>query len=218
LIIQSSSNPFIRYPLISFSPSFGLFLPMLYSSFGPDQIEAGLDEAGRGCLAGPVVAAAVILPKGYQHPLLKDSKKLSARQREKLRAEIGAAALAVGIGVAEPAEIDQANVLQASLSAMHRAVAQLALAPELLLVDGKFFRPYPGLAHECIVRGDGLYLSIAAASVVAKTYRDELMRALADLYPPYGWAHNAGYPTAEHYAALAEHGATPYHRRSFRLG
>ncbi len=190
---------------------------MLYTSFTPDHVEAGLDEAGRGCLAGPVVAAAVILPKDYQHPLLKDSKKLTAKQREKLRGEIDQVAIGIGIGLAWPAEIDQINILQASITAMHRAVAQLPLAPELLLVDGKFFRIYPGIAHACIIRGDGLYLSIAAASIVAKTHRDQLMRVLAEQYPEYGWAHNAGYPTSAHYQAIAQFGETPLHRQSFRL-
>jgi ribonuclease HII len=190
---------------------------MLLSQFTPDLIEAGLDEAGRGCLAGPVVAAAVILPKGYQHPLLRDSKKLTARQREKLRAELEREALAWAVGLAPPHEIDTVNVLQASLNAMHRATDGLGLRPELLLVDGKFFRPYPQVAHECIVRGDGLYFSIAAASVFAKTERDRLMARYAEQYPHYGWEHNAGYPTAEHYQALAHYGETPLHRRSFRL-
>ena len=190
---------------------------MLYTSFTPNYVEAGLDEAGRGCLAGPVVAAAVILPKDYQHPLLKDSKKLTAKQREKLRGEIGQIAIGIGVGLAWPAEIDQINILQASITAMHRAVAQLPSAPELLLVDGKFFRAYPGIAHECIIRGDGLYLSIAAASVVAKTHRDQLMRVLAEQYPEYGWAHNVGYPTATHYQAIEQFGETPFHRQSFRL-
>lgn len=190
---------------------------MLIASYTENLSEAGVDEAGRGCLAGPVVAAAVMLPKGYRHPLLKDSKKLTFRQREKLRMEIERDALAIGIGTATVEEIDRINVLQASVLAMNRAVEAMSLQPELLLIDGKFFTARVPTAYLCIVKGDGLYCSIAAASVVAKTYRDDLMREYAEQYPQYGWQQNAGYPTRAHYRAIAEHGITPLHRRSFRL-
>jgi ribonuclease HII len=190
---------------------------MLQSSYSTDLTEAGVDEAGRGCLAGPVVAAAVILPKDYKHPLLKDSKKLSARQRLQLKDEIVHHALALGIGAASHQEIDEINVLQASLLAMHRAIDQLCLRPELLLVDGKFFNPYQNIPHQCIIKGDNLFYAIAAASVIAKTHRDELMQHYAGLYKGYGWEHNAGYPTRAHYEAIAKVGISPIHRRSFRL-
>ncbi|MCS7019339.1 MAG: ribonuclease HII [Cytophagales bacterium] len=190
---------------------------MLIAAYTETLVEAGIDEAGRGCLAGPVVAAAVILPKGYHHPLLKDSKKLSYRQREKLQLEIERDALAIGIGQATPDEIDRINVLRASILAMNRAVEALPLQPELLLIDGKFFTPQLPIPYQCIVKGDGLYYSIAAASVMAKTYRDHLMQEYAEQYPQYGWQQNVGYPTQAHYRAIAEHGVTPLHRRSFRL-
>lgn len=190
---------------------------MLISSYTNDLTEAGVDEAGRGCLAGPVVAAAVILPKAYVHPLLNDSKKLSYRQREKLRLEIERDAYAIGIGTASPEEIDRINVLQASILAMNRAVAALSVKPELLLIDGKFFSTDGAVPYRCIVKGDGLYYSIAAASVIAKTHRDYLMQEYAEIYPQYGWQQNAGYPTKSHYQAIASYGITPLHRRSFRL-
>lgn len=180
-------------------------------------MECGCDEAGRGCLAGPVVAAAVILPERFAHPLLNDSKQLSESQRELLRPIIEGEALSWGIGVCSPEEIDQLNILQASITAMHRAVDQLVLSPELLLIDGNRFRPYPGISHECIVKGDATYRSIAAASILAKTERDRLMLELAQLYPGYGFAEHKGYPTPQHRAALAELGPSPVHRLSFRL-
>ncbi|WP_455108515.1 ribonuclease HII [Porphyromonas sp.] len=180
-------------------------------------MECGCDEAGRGCLAGPVVAAAVILPKGFAHPLLNDSKQLTETQRELLRPIIEAEALSWGIGVCSPEEIDQLNILQASITAMHRAIDQLVLSPELLLIDGNRFRPYPGIPHECIVKGDATYRSIAAASILAKTERDRLMLELAQQYPGYGFAEHKGYPTPQHRAALAELGPSPVHRLSFRL-
>lgn len=180
-------------------------------------MECGCDEAGRGCLAGPVVAAAVILPEHFAHPLLNDSKQLTETQRELLRPIIEAEALSWGIGVCSPEEIDQLNILQASITAMHRAVDQLVLSPELLLIDGNRFRPYPGISHECIVKGDATYRSIAAASILAKTERDRLMLELAQLYPGYGFAEHKGYPTPQHRAALAELGPSPVHRLSFRL-
>nr|WP_311447755.1 ribonuclease HII [uncultured Porphyromonas sp.] len=180
-------------------------------------MECGCDEAGRGCLAGPVVAAAVILPERFTHPLLNDSKQLTESQRELLRPIIEAEALSWGIGVCSPEEIDQLNILQASITAMHRAIDQLVLSPELLLIDGNRFRPYPGIPHECIVKGDATYRSIAAASILAKTERDRLMLELAQLYPGYGFAEHKGYPTPQHRAVLAELGPSPVHRLSFRL-
>ena len=180
-------------------------------------MECGCDEAGRGCLAGPVVAAAVILPERFAHPLLNDSKQLTESQRELLRPIIEAEALSWGIGVCSPEEIDQLNILQASITAMHRAVDQLVLRPELLLIDGNRFRPYPGIPHECIVKGDATYRSIAAASILAKTERDRMMLELALQYPGYGFAEHKGYPTLQHRAALAELGPSPVHRLSFRL-
>lgn len=180
-------------------------------------MECGCDEAGRGCLAGPVVAAAVILPERFAHPLLNDSKQLTEAQRELLRPIIEAEALSWGIGLCSPAEIDQLNILQASITAMHRAIDQLVLSPELLLIDGNRFRPYPGIPHECIVKGDATYRSIAAASILAKTERDRLMLELEEQYPGYGFAEHKGYPTPQHRAALAELGPSPVHRLSFRL-
>jgi ribonuclease HII len=179
--------------------------------------EAGLDEAGRGCLAGPVFAAAVILPPDYSPPFLNDSKQLTARRREALRLDICSNAVAWAVAEASPAEIQEINIAQASYLAMHRAVATLAVPATHLLVDGNRFRPYDGLPHTCIVGGDGLYRNIAAASILAKTFRDERMRELAEKYSAYGWARNAGYPTAAHRAALRAHGITPHHRLGFRL-
>ena len=190
----------------------------LHAHFSPlGLMECGCDEAGRGCLAGPVVAAAVILPERFAHPLLNDSKQLTETQRELLRPIIEAEALSWGIGVCSPEEIDQLNILQASITAMHRAIDQLVLSPELLLIDGNRFRPYPGIPHECIVKGDATYRSIAAASILAKTERDRMMLELAQLYPGYGFAEHKGYPTPQHRAALAELGPSPVHRLSFRL-
>ncbi|MCU0392460.1 MAG: ribonuclease HII [Thermoflexibacter sp.] len=190
---------------------------MLYSSFSPNLIEAGVDEAGRGCLAGPVVASAVILPKDYKHEWLTDSKKLNKKQREKLREEIEKEAICIAIGMASPQEIDQINILQASVLAMHRAIEKLDPQAELLLIDGKYFKPYPFTLHECIVKGDSLYLSIAAASIIAKTERDKIMEQYAQEFPMYAWEHNAGYPTKAHYHAIQTYGITPLHRQSFRL-
>ena len=190
---------------------------MLKSFFDPTLVEAGLDEAGRGCLAGPVVAAAVVLPKAYTHSLLKDSKQLSRGQRESLREEIERDALAWAVGEATCQEIDRVNILNATFLAMHRAVEGLTLRPEHLLVDGNRFSSFPLIAHTCIVRGDEQYLAIAAASVLAKTHRDALMRGLAGAFPRYDWARNAGYPTPAHRQALSEYGPTQHHRRSFRL-
>lgn len=190
---------------------------MLLSLFSNGKIEAGCDEAGRGCLAGPVVAASVILPSDYSHEILNDSKQLTENQRIKLRKEIVRDAIAYGIGVASPDEIDDINILNASYLAMHRAIDQLKVAPELLLIDGNRYKPHNEIPYECIIKGDGKYYSIAAASILAKTYRDELMRQLALEFPDYGWETNVGYPTHQHREGIREHGATTYHRMSFQL-
>jgi len=190
---------------------------MLRSSFTPDLREAGCDEAGRGCLAGPVVAAAVVLPKDFTHPLLTDSKLLSLEQRNRLREEIKEVALSYAVAEVDNLTIDKINILNASFLAMHRAVAQLDRQPELLLIDGNRFNPYPFVPHQCIVKGDSKYFSIAAASVLAKTHRDELMQQLAEEHPQYGWHTNVGYPTIAHRAAIARYGPTAWHRRSFKL-
>jgi ribonuclease HII len=190
---------------------------MLAANYSGKVLEAGLDEAGRGCLAGPVVAAAVVLPGDYWHPLLTDSKLLSRARREQLREEICREALYWAIGQADHAEIDQINILNASFLAMHRAVDQLEQMPDFLLVDGNRFKAYKTIGHACIVKGDSKYFSIAAASVLAKTHRDELMGQLAQAYPHYGWDQNAGYPTIRHRQAIADHGTSPYHRLTFRL-
>ena len=190
---------------------------MLLPYLEKGRIEAGCDEAGRGCLAGPVFAAAVILPEGYRNELLNDSKKLTDRQRNTLRPIIEKDALAWSVGIVTNEEIDRINILQASFLAMHRAVAALGISPEHLLIDGNRFNPYPNIPHTCIVKGDGKMMSIAAASILAKTHRDEYMRRIAKEYPQYGWDHNMGYPTKEHYAAIERFGITPYHRKSFNL-
>lgn len=180
-------------------------------------IEAGCDEAGRGCLAGSVVAAAVILPPNFSHSILTDSKQLTEKQRLELRSEIMESAIAWAIAWCTHEEIDKINILNASFLAMHRALDQLKVQPSHLLIDGNRFKPYKNLSHSCIIQGDGLYYSIAAASILAKTYRDEWMARLGDEFPPYLWAKNKGYPTEDHRKAIAAHGLTPYHRRSFRL-
>ncbi|MBP9925053.1 MAG: ribonuclease HII [Cyclobacteriaceae bacterium] len=190
---------------------------MLLSSFTHDLIEAGCDEVGRGCLAGPVVAAAVILPKNYKHDLLNDSKQLSRQQRQTLQTDIVHDALAWAIAEVGNDEIDQINILNASFKAMHLALDQLALRPELLLIDGNRFKPYQEIKFECVIKGDGKYLSIAAASVLAKNYRDELMEKLSLEFPGYSWNTNVGYPTAEHRDGIRAQGITPYHRKSFQL-
>jgi ribonuclease HII len=179
--------------------------------------EAGCDEAGRGCLAGPVYAAAVILPKRYRNRELNDSKKLTARQRERLRDEIMLHAVAWSIASCSNTEIDNMNILRASITAMHRAIAKLQVTPLLLLIDGNRFYTYENIPHHTIVRGDATYLSIAAASVLAKTERDHYMEELDALFPYYGWRQNKGYPTAEHRKAIAMHGPSPWHRLSFNL-
>lgn len=181
------------------------------------KIEAGCDEAGRGCLAGSVYAAAVILPDGYDNPSLNDSKQLSAAKRKRLRDEIVRDAVAWAIGVVTPEEIDHINILRASILAMHRALDQLQVRPEAIIVDGNRFLPYCDLPYTTIVKGDGKYQAIAAASILAKTYRDEYMERLAQEYPQYGWLSNKGYPTAQHREAIRQYGVTPYHRKSFDL-
>ncbi|MFN8698379.1 MAG: ribonuclease HII [Flavobacteriales bacterium] len=191
--------------------------PCLLSSFSGNRTEAGCDEAGRGCLAGPVVAAAVILPRTFRHPLLNDSKQLSHSQRNTLRPIIEAEALSWAIGVIEPEVIDEINILRASFKAMHVALQQLSVKPELILVDGNRFDPYPQVPHHCIIKGDGKYMSIAAASVLAKTHRDEIMEKLHIDFPQYHWAKNKGYPTPEHRMAILETGSSPHHRKSFTL-
>jgi len=190
---------------------------MLLSYYNQHVIEAGLDEVGRGCLAGPVVAAAVILPSDYTHLTLNDSKQLSRGQREKLREEIKRDALAWAVAEVSNTEIDRINIARASFLAMHRAVDALTIRPEHLLVDGNRFINYPQIPHTCIIKGDTKFLSIAAASVLAKTYRDDLMEQLAIEFPHYGWARNVGYPTPVHRAAIREHGPCLWHRMSFRL-
>ena len=180
-------------------------------------IIAGCDEAGRGCLAGPVVAAAVILPKDFKNKVLKDSKVLSEKERELLRSIIEKEALSWAIGIAEPKEIDKINILNASFLAMHRAINRLNAKSELLLIDGNRFNPYTNIPHKCIIKGDGKYLSIAAASVLAKTYRDDIMKKLDLGSPEYKWKKNKGYPTKEHRKAITEYGATIHHRKSFQL-
>ena len=191
---------------------------LMLTPFFKDGIrEAGCDEAGRGCLAGPVYAAAVILPKRYRNRELNDSKKLTARQRERLRTEIMSAATAWSIASCSNSEIDVMNILRASITAMHRAISGLKVRPMMLLIDGNRFYTYEDIPHHTIIRGDATYLSIAAASVLAKTERDRHMEELDALYPCYGWRQNKGYPTAGHRKALAEHGPSPYHRLTFNL-
>lgn len=190
-----------------------MLLPYLY----PDTIEAGCDEAGRGCLAGAVYAAAVILPPDFRNELLNDSKQLTEKQRYALRDVIEREVSAWAIGVVSPEEIDKINILNASFLAMHRAIDGLSIRPEHLLIDGNRFNPYPGLPHTTVVKGDGKYMAIAAASILAKTYRDDYMNRLHEEFPVYDWSHNKGYPTPKHRSAIVEYGITPYHRKSFNL-
>lgn len=189
----------------------------LLNFFEQDVIEAGCDEAGRGCLAGPVVAAAVILPDGFDHPLLNDSKQLSKKKRETLRPILEENALSWGIGIVDHLEIDKLNILNASFEAMHRAIAKLDLEPKSLLIDGNRFNPYKNIPYHCMVKGDARFKSIAAASILAKTYRDDLMVKLHNEYPNYDWISNKGYPTEKHRTAIAEFGTTKYHRKTFTL-
>lgn len=190
---------------------------MLSLHLDPTQIEAGCDEAGRGCLSGPVFAAAVILPKDFDCPELNDSKQLTEKQRMAIRPIIEAQAVSWSVAQVDAPEIDEINILQASFLAMHRAIDGLKKRPTSLLIDGNRFKPYAGVPHHCIIKGDGKFLAIAAASVLAKTYRDEFMENLDRQYPQYLWKQNKGYPTKAHRAAIAKHGSTPYHRMTFRL-
>jgi len=190
---------------------------MLKSFYIEGRVEAGCDEAGRGCIAGPVFAAAVILPPDFSNPVLDDSKKLSAKKREELRPLIEQEALDWGVGMVDEKEIDQINILNASFLAMHRALEKMKLVPTYLLIDGNRFTPYSEIPYSCIVKGDGIYASIAAASILAKTHRDEYMETLHQEYPQYGWNLNKGYPTRAHRKAIYKFGPTPYHRRSFKL-
>jgi ribonuclease HII len=190
---------------------------MLASRYQFEFIEAGCDEAGRGCLAGPVFAAAVILPNGFGHPLLNDSKQLSEEIRYQLREEIQQTAVAFAIASVDNNEIDEINILNASFLAMHRAIEQLAVIPEFLIIDGNRFNKYKKVPHQCIVEGDAKYLSIAAASILAKTYRDDFMKQIALEHPEYDWHSNKGYPTIKHRETVLKMGFTPYHRRTFRV-
>lgn len=190
---------------------------MLKSYFDKNLIEAGCDEAGRGCLAGPVYAAAVVLPKKYKNKWLDDSKKLTDTDRYELRPEIEEKAICWAVGVVDHKEIDEINILNASFLGMHRAVDQLTTIPELLLIDGNRFKAYKNIPHQCIIKGDGKFLSIAAASILAKTYRDDFMKTAALAHPEYSWDSNMGYPTKKHREAIRQHGVTPIHRLTFQL-
>lgn len=190
---------------------------MLASHYYEGKVEAGCDEAGRGCLAGSVYAAAVILPSDYQNDLLNDSKQLTEKKRYQLREIIQRDAVAWAVGIVSPDEIDKINILNASILAMHRALDQLKVRPEAIIVDGNKFKPYQNLPHTTIVKGDGKYLSIAAASILAKTYRDDYMNELAKDFPQYDWLSNKGYPTKKHRDAIRQYGITPYHRKSYNL-
>lgn len=190
---------------------------MLKPFYMTNTIEAGCDEAGRGCLAGPVYAAAVILPPDYKNEILNDSKQLSEKKRDILRQEIENYAIAFCVASMDNNEIDQVNILKASILSMHKAVAGLHTCPQLLLIDGNKFIPYEGIPHKCIIKGDATYMSIAAASILAKTYRDEFMYKIAKEFPEYHWEKNKGYPTKDHRKAIMEHGVTKYHRLSYKL-
>ena len=192
-------------------------MPQLLSSFGNMQTEAGCDEAGRGCFAGPVFAAAVILPVDFYHPLLNDSKQVKAADRTILRDYIETNALAYKVAMVDVEEIDRINILKASFTAMHRAIDGLNKKPKVLLIDGNRFLKYKHTPHHCIIKGDGKYASIAAASILAKTYRDEYMMQLHERFPHYGWDANKGYGTAAHRAAIGQYGLTPHHRKSFSI-
>lgn len=190
---------------------------MLKSNFSGFTLEVGTDEAGRGCLSGPVVAAAVILPPDFHHELLNDSKQISEAKRKILRPIIEKEALAYGVSFIHNEEVDQLNVLQASLTGMHRSIDQMSLVPEFIIVDGNKFKPYKEIPFETIVKGDAKFKSIAAASVLAKTYRDDFMEQIHEEFPQYNWKQNKGYPTQEHRTAIAKYGATKYHRKTFKL-
>jgi ribonuclease HII len=185
--------------------------------FNKDKVEAGCDEAGRGCLAGPVFAAAVILPRGFHNRFLRDSKELSAPERYELRDMVEQTALSWAVASADSKEIDRINILNASFLAMHRAIGKLTVLPEVLLIDGNRFKPYENIPFTCIVKGDAKYQSIAAASILAKTYRDDYMKTLHEKFPHYGWEHNKGYPTTEHRSAIIAHGIMGEHRKTFQL-
>jgi len=189
----------------------------MLEQYSPNKIIAGCDEAGRGCLAGPVVAAAVILPKGFRNSILNDSKLLSERKRYLLQKIIEKEAISWAIGIVDPKKIDDINILNASFLAMHKAIKKLKINPELLLIDGNRFNPYKEIKHECIIKGDGKYLSIAAASVLAKNYRDDIMKKIDIESPEYKWKNNKGYPTKEHRNAIKNIGISKYHRKSFQL-
>ena len=190
---------------------------MLKLNYSGVSLEAGTDEAGRGCLSGPVVAAAVILPENFQHEFLNDSKQLSEKKRQELRPYIEEHALAYAVSFIHQDEVDELNVLQASITGMHRSIEQLLPQPEFIIIDGNKFKPYKEVPHQTIVKGDAKFMSIAAASVLAKTYRDEFMEKIHEEFPQYNWKKNKGYPTKEHRNAIREHGPTPYHRKSFKL-
>jgi ribonuclease HII len=190
---------------------------MLLARFQHELLEAGCDEAGRGCLAGPVFAAAVILPPDFDHDLLNDSKQLTEKARYALRTEIEQQAIAHAVGIVDNLEIDEINILNASFLAMHRAIAKLHLEPQFLIIDGNRFNKHPTIPHQCIVKGDSKYFSIAAASILAKTYRDDYMKQIAAEHPEYDWLSNKGYPTAKHRQAVLRLGFTPYHRVTFRV-
>jgi ribonuclease HII len=190
---------------------------MLKSYMKKGAVEAGCDEAGRGCLAGPVFAAAVILPANFKHKLLNDSKKLTEKQRYELRPLIEKKAISFAVGIYDNNEIDEVNILNASIFSMHRALDKLSSIPEHILIDGNRFKPYKNIEHTCVIKGDSKYLSIAAASILAKTYRDDFMLEIHKKHPQYDWDKNKGYPTKKHRAALAEHGITEHHRKSFKL-
>lgn len=185
--------------------------------FPSDKIICGVDEAGRGCIAGPVVAAAVILPKDFSHGFLNDSKQLSEQQRNELRPIIERHAIAFGVGIIDNHKVDEVNILQATYLAMHQAIDQLKKKPELLIIDGNRFKPYKKITHETIIKGDGKFIEIAAASILAKTYRDEIMEKLHEEFPDYNWQKNKGYPTIEHRKAVKEFGSCIYHRQTFQL-
>lgn len=206
-----------KHILPLFQKNHKIYSHLLLSSYTPDLIECGCDEAGRGCLAGPVFAAAVILPKNYRNDRLNDSKQLTAKQRYELRSAIERDALAWSVATLSPDEIDRRNILRASVHAMNLAVSQLSLTPEFLLIDGNRFYNETLIPYQCVVKGDAKYLAIAAASILAKTYRDDCMAQLHLQFPYYGWDRNKGYPTKEHYAAILAHGITPFHRKSFKL-
>ena len=190
---------------------------MLAPFYQDEFLEAGCDEAGRGCLAGPVFAAAVILPKDFYHPLLNDSKQIKEKDRFALRIEIEQVAIAFTVGMVSHQEIDKINILHASFLAMHRAIKKLPQKPEFLIIDGNRFKPYQNIKHQCIIKGDGKYFSIAAASILAKTYRDDFMEMLHHEYPIYNWKQNKGYPTIYHRNTVLQHGFSPYHRKTFKV-